>query len=912
MQRFFERHKVTIVWVIVISFLVGGVGLLTLNQAGVFDRSSNETTGKLEIAATVNGEQIPHESLQQATTNLANQYEQYYEQIGQNASSLFSGVSGQLFQLRIRTQALQGLIRQILLSQEANSRNVVVSDQDIETEYTTRYESILSQYNITEQQLGAALQEQGSTLEEFQQQQRTQVKIQLNNEALRKDVAGTIEPSDAKLASYFENNISKYQTQEQVRASHILVQDEETATDLIQRLEAGANFAELANQYSTDTTSAEKGGDLGWFARGKMVPEFEEVVFSLEVGEISAPVKTNYGYHIIRLDERRSAHTPILEEVRDQVRDDFIAEKTDERFNEWYEEIHAQATITTNLPVVEAYQTQQKDVEKGLSAFQKIAEEGTSSDEYLPYYIGRIYESKMTTVVEEKKALTEKEDLTAEEEDTLATLNRNISSYKQQAIDEYVRLLDNVETDESFLNRILSLDPENASALYQFGKLLAEKGDYFGADQRFQQAIQANPEYAAAYIASGDASVAAGNFLRAIQQYKDALTLRPEDTTTMAKLAQTYLAVDELDKASQQFEAIHEIDEDNLDTIVGQADLAYEHLVKAIAEQNTLREKDNLSESQQTRLEQLTENISDYYDSAVAGYERSLTRSASINLNIKLGNTHLALGELKKARQEFNDVIVLSPYKAEAFKGLGDVLAQQGDMATATEKYRTAFARSFDNALKEEVGEKIVNYSPGDTTMRFKLAELYAEQYKWSLAIDQYSAILSQKPDSLEAYKKIANAYSWRTEYDSAIDYLQQGTQFAENDTDRIYLYDKIVEYAQQQAGKHGILQPVALDALIELAIVHLEQGDKETTRENLDTLMQNDASYREDEVTQLLIEAGGEATTSDESAEGEAPDQTPSQTITSSPTTEQQTPSSTTNQQAAPGSDSTSSGNGS
>ncbi|WP_141432703.1 peptidylprolyl isomerase [Bacillus sp. 03113] len=103
---------------------------------------------------------------------------------------------------------------------------------------------------------------------------------------------------------------------EEVKASHILVKDEQTANEVKARLDKGEDFASLANEYSIDPGSKGKGGDLGYFMKGNMVPEFDQAVFSIEVNKISDPVKSQYGYHIIKVADKK---INTLEDKKDEI-----------------------------------------------------------------------------------------------------------------------------------------------------------------------------------------------------------------------------------------------------------------------------------------------------------------------------------------------------------------------------------------------------------------------------------------------------------------------------------------------------------------------------------------------------------------------------------------------------------------
>ncbi len=131
------------------------------------------------------------------------------------------------------------------------------------------------------------------------------------------EIAGQEIP-EAEIEALYEEQFGDVAPQTEVNASHILVATEEEAQALIEELEGGADFAALAAEHSTGP-SGPNGGQLGWFTRGQMVPEFEEAAFALETGAVSTPIQTQFGWHVIKLNETRDLPPPTLEETRDQL-----------------------------------------------------------------------------------------------------------------------------------------------------------------------------------------------------------------------------------------------------------------------------------------------------------------------------------------------------------------------------------------------------------------------------------------------------------------------------------------------------------------------------------------------------------------------------------------------------------------
>jgi peptidyl-prolyl cis-trans isomerase D len=155
----------------------------------------------------------------------------------------------------------------------------------------------------------------------------------------------------------YNNNISMYQTPEQVRASHILFSTEgkdaaavrKTAEDVLAQVKGGADFAALAKQYSEDEASKVNGGDLDYFSRGRMVPEFENAAFSLESGAVSDLVQTQYGFHIIKVVDKKPAETRPFEEVRPQLEEQLKRQRADQQVATRAEELAARISSVADL-----------------------------------------------------------------------------------------------------------------------------------------------------------------------------------------------------------------------------------------------------------------------------------------------------------------------------------------------------------------------------------------------------------------------------------------------------------------------------------------------------------------------------------------------------------------------------------
>ncbi|MFR1710538.1 MAG: peptidylprolyl isomerase [Clostridium sp.] len=170
-----------------------------------------------------------------------------------------------------------------------------------------------------------AMDEKLEETEEFKTQLELLKKDLLIQAAVKK-VLDAVTISDDEVKKYFEDNKEMFKGQASVKAKHILVDTEEKANEIKEKINNGLAFEEAAKEFSTCPSSSQ-GGDLGEFTRGKMVPEFENAAFELEIGKVSEPVKTQFGYHLIKVDEKLPEVMKSFEEVKDSLKLNLLGQK---------------------------------------------------------------------------------------------------------------------------------------------------------------------------------------------------------------------------------------------------------------------------------------------------------------------------------------------------------------------------------------------------------------------------------------------------------------------------------------------------------------------------------------------------------------------------------------------------------
>ncbi len=299
------------------------------------------TAQRPEAAAVVNGEAITVAELNAQYDRLPEQYRQFLT----------------------KDNILDRLIDEKLLLQEAVKQGFIVTDEEVQA----AIEDSIEQNMLTEEDFQDLIEEQGLTIDDVKDSYKKQLLI---TKLLDKEVRKGAEIAEADIRGYYDSLI---------RASHILVETEEEALEIYNELTAGGNFSEIAKEKSIDTGTAVRGGDLGEFGKGQMVGEFEEVAFSLQTEEISKPVQSQFGWHIIKRTEKKLDY----EEVKDKIKDLLTGQKEEELYNGYIEGLRERADIKKielEGPVVEVEKVEVTTKESCVGAY------GLTADSVVFYY----------------------------------------------------------------------------------------------------------------------------------------------------------------------------------------------------------------------------------------------------------------------------------------------------------------------------------------------------------------------------------------------------------------------------------------------------------------------------------------------------------------------------------------------
>ena len=232
-----------------------------------------------------------------------------------------------------RMDVLNQTIINIILMQEAKKEDIKVSDQEVD--------DILNEVPLPAgQTLEAIAQVQGFTLDEFKSRIKDQIVIQrLLNQSLIVDV------SNQEIEDYFNTNKDLFKQKLSVNASHILVNNSRDASDVLKELKKGRSFEEVAKELSIDPGTKDNGGNLGVFPKGVMIKEFEDAAFDLKVGEVSIPIKSPFGVHIIKVYDRIEEKDANLEDSKDEIEELVRREKLNQAVGDYINNIYKAANI---------------------------------------------------------------------------------------------------------------------------------------------------------------------------------------------------------------------------------------------------------------------------------------------------------------------------------------------------------------------------------------------------------------------------------------------------------------------------------------------------------------------------------------------------------------------------------------
>lgn len=297
--------------------------------------AKKDTPPEPGVVAVVNGQKITEPQVQE-----------YINQYQQGMQTFLKGRLPDEQTGDLRRQVIEHTVNFMVVAQEARKKNMTISEEEMDRylgqmKKTPQFQEVLKLRNLDEAGLREKLREEMLVMKFMQSQVTSEPEI-----------------TGDEVQAFYREHQAEFRQPGRVRARHILVKADsraspdkadparQKAADLLARIRAGEDFAVLAKQHSQDPGTASKGGDLGYFKKGDLLPEFDRVAFFLEKDQVSEPVRTPLGYHLIQVTERQNETVPPLDQVKTQVRQLLMMKKGNDLLETVVMDLRKKADIT--------------------------------------------------------------------------------------------------------------------------------------------------------------------------------------------------------------------------------------------------------------------------------------------------------------------------------------------------------------------------------------------------------------------------------------------------------------------------------------------------------------------------------------------------------------------------------------
>jgi len=223
----------------------------------------------------------------------------------------------------------------------------VPEDYKLQLDKSMVLDQMISEKLLIQEAENTGLEEDNDVLEQIKKMTE-QILVQA---LIEREILDKVDISDEEILEYYEQNKVNFTEKEQVHLFNILLESEEEARDILEQLRAGEDFSEIAIEKSTGPSAAQ-GGDLGYLSKGTIIPDIEDVVFALEVEELSEVIKTDFGFHILKITEKKPEIVKTSEEVKEDIIQTLLPDKQKEAFENLIEELKSKSEIEINEEIL--------------------------------------------------------------------------------------------------------------------------------------------------------------------------------------------------------------------------------------------------------------------------------------------------------------------------------------------------------------------------------------------------------------------------------------------------------------------------------------------------------------------------------------------------------------------------------